>query len=93
MNYLDKTVFFLIFLSVMSTSLEFSLAVKFGSEASAGPAVDDLDLVHNENVSGDQEDFEDDDDYGIDEDYDDFEDEDYDEDGEDYDYEEENRRN
>ena len=97
MYFLDKSVFFLIFLSVMSTTLEFSLAVKYGREESVRPV--DNELVDDGNVAVDEDEDSGDkdlyDDYGIDEEYDDFEDDDYDEDGEDddYDYEEENIRN
>ena len=92
MYFLDKSVFFLIFLSVMSTTLEFSLAVKYGREESVRPV--DNELVDDGNVAVDEDSGDEDlyDDYGIDEEYDDFEDDDYDDDG-DYDYEEENRRN
>ena len=94
MYFLDKSVFFLIFLSVMSTTLEFSLAVKYGREESVRPV--DNELVDDGNVAVDEDEDSGDedlyDDYGIDEEYDDFEDDDYDDDG-DYDYEEENRRN
>lgn len=83
MYSLDKSVIFLIVLSVMSTSLEFSLAVKYGSDKSSS-------LIDDQMENEDGEDYEEgdlDDDSGIDEEYDDFENDDYEEDdGGDYDY-------